>query len=381
MSFKEDVKNIELPKELHERSKKGIKSAELEKKKINLKPAILTFIVTAAMLLFVFSQLNGGHSTDVTSAALKDNGMPPIAISIAYIVTVVAIIGVIFLWRKKRVSRLLLILTFMALMSTTWITSLKYTYELLDTEIYPISKEIVWENNNIIDYIYLSIDYMQPKPKAPIKQFYLNDKNYSIYHYNDQTAIQPLPFRLFNEFTNALIIIPIEDIPDLINDEPIQARVLFADYTQMDVAVELFTFINQSERNVSINTLYDEVTEHSWIGTNEIHLLKDTYIEQVQFPKRIVGIGSWKLAINNEVIQDGPISTERFDLLRTISKDDVITLSYEIPKKLNVPLDGMIYFIENNQKINVANLSNGATITKSYIQYIVKKQRGEQREN
>ncbi len=381
MSFKEDIKNIELPKELHERSKKGINSAEQEKKKVNLKPVFLTFIVTAAMLLFVFSQLNGSHSTDVTSAALKDNGMPPIAISIAYIVTVVAIISLVFLWRKKRVSRLLLILSFMALMSTTWITSLKYTYELLDTEIYPISKEVVWENNKIIDYLYLSIDYMQPKSKAPIRSLYLNDKNYSIYHYNNDTAIQPLPFRLFNEFTNALVIIPFEDIPDLISDELIQASVLFADETKMDVDVELLTFINPSEGKVSINPVNLEVTEHSWISTNEIHLLTDTVIEQIQFPKRIVGLGSWKLAINNKVIQEGPISTERIDLLRTISKDDFITLSYEIPKKLNVPFDGLIYFIGSNQKIIVANVANGATITISYIQSIVKKQRGEQREN
>ena len=175
---------------------------------------------------------------------------------------------------------------------------------MLDTEIYPISAEVVWDIN-----IYLPIDYMHPKSKAPIRSLYLNDKSYSIYHYNNQTAIQPLPFRLFNEFTNALVIIPIEDIRYLINDAPIQARVLFADDTQMDVNVELFTLINKSEIYVSsLDPINKEVTEHSWIGTNEFQLTKDTYVEQIQFPKRIVGIGSWKLAINNKVIQEGPIS-------------------------------------------------------------------------
>ena len=381
MSFKEDVKNIELPKELHERSLKGVKKSVKESQKNNpLKPKIVTFVVTAAMLWFVFNQLNGDPSTNITTASTKDNGLPPIAISIATIVTVVALVVSIYLWLKKRVSRLLLTLSFMALMSTTWITSLKYTYELVDTEIYPISHEVVWENENIT-YSYLSLNYMQPKSKAPILRLYLNDKSYSIYHYNNQTAAQPLPFRLFNEFTNAIVIIPIEDIPDLIKDEPIQARVLFADYTQMNVDVELFTIINQSEINASINSIYNEVTKHSRIITDEIQLLKDTYIEQIEFPKRIVGTGSWTLAINNEVIQDGPISAERFDLSRTISKDDIITLTYEVPKKLIMPLNSWIYFIENNSKTPIIGIYEKATLTGEYLRMIINKQRGEQREN
>lgn len=154
MSFKEDVKNIELPKKLHERSLKGIKKSVKESKKNNrLNPTIVTIIVTAAMLWFVFSQLNGNPSTNVTTASTKDSGLPPIAINIATIVTIIALVGSIYLWRKKRISRLLLILSFMALLSTTWITSLKYTYELIETEIYPISEEVVfWEN---LDYIYI----------------------------------------------------------------------------------------------------------------------------------------------------------------------------------------------------------------------------------
>ena len=113
MSFKEDVKNIELPKELHERSLKGIKKSVQESKKNNrLKPTIVTIIVTAAMLWFVFRQLNGSSSISVTTASTKDSGLPPLAISLATIVTVGAFIGSIYLWRKKRVSRLLLILSF-----------------------------------------------------------------------------------------------------------------------------------------------------------------------------------------------------------------------------------------------------------------------------
>ena len=46
-----------------------------------------------------------------------------------------------------------------------------------------------------------------------------------------------------------------------------------------------------------------------------------------------------------------------------------------------MPLHGWIYFIENNNKILIERIGQNATITEDYLRLIVKKQRGEQREN
>ena len=374
MSFKEDVKRIELPKELHERSKKGIDSSAREKKKVNhLKPALLTIIVTAAMLLFVFSQLNGGQSTDVTTAALKDNGLPPFAISIAYIVTVAAIIGVVFLWRKKRTSRLVLILSFLAIMSTTWITSLKYTYELLETELYPISIDISSD-----EFAEFTINYLGPKSSDKhILSLYFNDNKITPTFMNEITDYQPWQFRLFNTYRYVTYQLDKDEIEQLKLNQPINARVLFidTDYSSLDVEIQSVNIFDGGHSKLFSSPATYEETKESELSTYMYEILENMVMEELHISTNLEGSMNWNVTLNDRIIN----LEEQLPL--SLSEGDTLTIQTEKPKASRYPLKGSIYYIENNKKLELLHINQFHITSESYIESVVSRQRGEQREN
>lgn len=376
MSFKEDVNNIELPKQLHERSKEGINNCAREKKKASyIKPTLLTTIVTAAMLLFVFSQLNGGQTTNVTTAALKDNGFPPIAISIAYIVTVIALIGVVFEWRKKHISRLLLILSFLAIMSTTWITSLKYTYQLIDVEVYPIQHmDFLLEDS--MEKMQYSLHYMKPKSKDKfVLSIRLNDEPVSINHRLTKEG-QERQFSLFNEYETIQFTVPKELVVKIKNEEKIKVRVLYTDYTQTEMELKSFRVIEKS----TVTTMFSKSFLSSPYKTEEFQVSADTFIDQIHFPHQLIGQGFWSLKLNDEVIKKGQILEEHIDLSLSLNPTDQLKLHLEIPK-LYQPLEEWIYFTENKKAIFITKIFKDNILDGTYLELIVQKQRGELREN
>lgn len=371
--FKDEVDQIEIPKELHERVIQGIDKADIEKKKkkYRILPTIVAITFTVAASFFVILEITK-QSTIIESVFQTSSLAEALPVFIgsnymlALIISIVLFLLATYLLKKRSLSRIWTIGLTIVVLIWVWNLAIFKENQLHERIVFPVSIEAVEGYPVQFSLFYLTnrqdmkkVSHLEINGEIllPLEQSIRTDD----YGYTHQKVTQESfiirphlfskiqspgdSFVVFNNMEKAPIDFQFDSLPN-------SSSIKYLNFGEDPVSGMTFTYNSNrfNEHQVALDIAEDLIITNVKIGNN----------------LRITDIGKW-LDPKNMSSSTFPIEAK---------SGERVIVKYESTQPNFTTIQAPI-FIETTKGTTVMNAFYHSTITKQDVEHLVDQQRGE----